>query len=150
MPTSAQRASALRLRPVDAHPRRPLTPPAELAIGLSAGEWRLAIACGVNVLIEGKDAVTESLVSALWRHLRKPIRVWSAGPLPRRSGTLMIWDAATLSIAAQSALLEWLRATGEQRRVVSTSSLPLFPLVEEGLFSQDLYYRLNIIRLDLR
>jgi len=124
-------------------------PPVELAIVLSIREWRFVVTCGANVLIEGKDAVTLQLVSALSRRIRKPLRMWSGGRLPRRSATLIVRHTANLSIGAQNALLEWLNVTGDQRRVIATSSSPLFRLVTEGRFSADLYYRLNIIRLDL-
>jgi transcriptional regulator of acetoin/glycerol metabolism len=34
--------------------------------------------------------------------------------------------------------------------VISTSSVSLLPLVQSGAFSDDLYYRLNTIWVDLR
>ena len=148
MPNNAERASRFR-PPIEARPRHPLTPPVELAIVMSPLEWRSVVACGVNVLIEAKDAVSQQLVSVLSQHLRKPIHMWSGGPIPRRSATLVIRNTATLSIGAQNAILEWLTVIGEQRRVISTSSSPLFPLVKKGRFSAHLYYRLNIIKVDL-
>jgi len=34
-------------------------------------------------------------------------------------------------------------------QVVSTSSEPLFPLVETGAFLANLYYRLNVVRMNV-
>jgi transcriptional regulator of acetoin/glycerol metabolism len=54
-----------------------------------------------------------------------------------------------LDAECQARLLEWLDAGDARRQVVSLSSDPLFARVERGLFSEDLYYRLNTVMVQL-
>ena len=48
-------------------------------------------------------------------------------------------------------LLQWLDQINERLhvQVVSTTSEPLFPLVQTGAFLADLYYKLNVVLMDL-
>ena len=45
--------------------------------------------------------------------------------------------------------LRWLDA-GEPSQVISTSARSLFLLVERGQFMADLFYRLNVLRVDVK
>jgi transcriptional regulator of acetoin/glycerol metabolism len=56
-----------------------------------------------------------------------------------------------LDAKQQIHLLHWLDLINErlQVQVVSTTSEPLFPLVQTGAFLADLYYKLNIVLIDL-
>ena len=119
----------------------------ELALGLPPEDWRLMVACGGNLLIEGAEVLIQALVHALIPYLRHPVDSWHGGLLPARPATLVIRNVASLTTEEQNVLFRWLDVTGERRRVVSASSKSLFPLVERGLFREDLYYRLNVIRL---
>ena len=47
----------------------------------------------------------------------------------------------------QERLLEWLSPAGTPIQIVSTARVPLFDLVEAGLFGRTLYYRLNVALL---
>jgi DNA-binding NtrC family response regulator len=49
----------------------------------------------------------------------------------------------------QAILLEERRASASNLQLLSTSSQPLFRLVEQGVLLVDLYYCLNTVRLDL-
>ncbi|MEW8353467.1 MAG: sigma-54 dependent transcriptional regulator [Candidatus Thiodiazotropha sp.] len=75
-------------------------------------------------------------------------------------GTLFLDEIGTLSLKAQSSLLRFLqnqefRRLGDDRvqqadiRVVSATNESLDALVERGKFRSDLYYRLNILTLNL-
>jgi transcriptional regulator of aromatic amino acid metabolism len=55
-----------------------------------------------------------------------------------------------MSLGQQVALYDWLTDGCEHLQVVSISSVPLLPLVEEGRFLEGLFYRLNVIHLDAR
>lgn len=73
-------------------------------------------------------------------------RPGAALPLPTAAArTLILHDAATLTMAEQTQLLDWLNAASPRPQVVSTSAQPLFAQVERGLFAEPLYYRLNVI-----
>jgi hypothetical protein len=67
---------------------------------------------------------------------------WDARP-----EDVVLQDAGEMSLAQQTALLEWLDAAGD-RRVITTTRQSLLPRVESGLFSSALYYRLNMITID--
>ena len=75
-------------------------------------------------------------------------------------GTLFLDEVDSLPAGMQAKLLRVLqercfeRVGGDETirvdvRVVAASSRPLLSLVKEGCFRQDLYYRLNVIRIDL-
>ena len=66
-------------------------------------------------------------------------------------GTLVLLEVARLNGKQQAQLLQWLDQSDPrpQVQIVSTTSRPLFSLVESGAFLADLYYKLNIVRMDL-
>jgi len=107
-----------------------------------------------NVLVIGSVADTEAAVSAIVAALEKPVYFWAPDvPLPARADghAIGIRDIGTLSPALQLAWLAWLTAQRRRRpHIIATSSIPVFPLVTQGMFLADLYYRLNTILLDLR
>jgi hypothetical protein len=120
---------------------------------LEVREWRdLLIACP-NVLVEGHESALAATVLSLMPELRHPIYAWREGALlflpVERRGTLILHDVATLPCEQQTMLLRWLRASGERMQIVSTTSTPLFSLVERGAFIADLYYYLNAVRLEV-
>ncbi len=104
-----------------------------------------------NLLITGRPDRTAALLATLAPALPQPVYEWApAGALPRRRGvgTILIRDVARLSAGEQLAWLNWLDGA-DQPRIVSTSTFPLFPLVEQGAFLAALYYRLNTVLLDV-
>jgi DNA-binding NtrC family response regulator len=64
-------------------------------------------------------------------------------------GTLILDDVNTLTMQEQTQLFDWLNAASPRPRLISTSPHPLFPRVERGLFKEALYYRLNVIRMEI-
>jgi hypothetical protein len=63
-----------------------------------------------------------------------------------RAATFIILGVNTLSQGDQERLLGW-RDRREPTRVLAVSPRALFPLVEQGRFVADLYYRLNTVVL---
>ena len=55
----------------------------------------------------------------------------------------------TLTRQEQDALYRWLSAVNGRARIVSSASESLFPMVESGAFNDGLYYRLNVVTIDL-
>ena len=95
------------------------------------------------------------MLVALRPHLLMPLRqckprVGVAVPQPRE-GTLVLHDVGRLDGRQQAQLLQWLDRFDERQRVqvVSTTSEALFSLVEAGTFLAKLYYRLNVVRMDV-
>jgi transcriptional regulator of acetoin/glycerol metabolism len=64
-------------------------------------------------------------------------------------GALVVHDISALTAPEQDRLLGWLDDPHRRTQVVCTTTEPLFPLVARGLFDETLYYRLNVILLQL-
>jgi len=62
-----------------------------------------------------------------------------------KGGTLVLADVAMMSMGQQMRLYDWLSATEDCPQVVSISSVPLRPLVDDGRFREALLYRLNLL-----
>jgi len=114
----------------------------------------------VNVLIVGPEPGAEELVRRLLPltagevvENRITVRCHDGLlPLPSSLGdlaTLVIRDVDALSSGEQYRLLQWLDAVSDRGPIVSTAAAPLLPLVEAGMFSEALFYRLNTIYIDL-
>jgi len=119
-------------------------------------DWDLARVTKANLLLVGGEQTVSNLVFAMWSIFDGPIAV--KGPherlrlLPAADpvGTLVLYGADTLTTDEQASLNHWLVARTGRTRVITTSSVSLLPLVESGAFSDELYYRLNTIWVDLR
>ena len=128
--------------------------PAFVPLHLHA-EWQ-AISYGRrNFLLAGQPSAVDAMLASMLPHFLEPIRLFApdtdrALPLPDE-GTLILMEIAHLKGSQQSELVAWMdefnRSDGVQ--VVSTTSRQMMPLVESGEFRAELYYRLNVIRIDL-
>jgi hypothetical protein len=118
-------------------------------------EWDLVIRARSNLLLAGSLSSTDAMLVALKPHLRAPLRQCTPKtgvPVPQpREGTLVLLEVDRLDVKQQAQLLTWLDRFDERGRVqvVSTTSAPLFSLVETGAFLASLYYRLNVVRMDV-
>ena len=115
----------------------------------------LARRTGVNLLVIGADDVVTELFTPLWPSLATPIVVRYRGEplrLPPAStpvGTIVIYDLDTVTPREQYALNQWVREASGHAWVVSTALESVLPLVEAGVFNDELYYRLNAVTIDL-
>jgi hypothetical protein len=66
-------------------------------------------------------------------------------PWPEMAGTLLLHDVAQLTIAQQIALGDWIGQRLGGMQVVSVTQAPLPALVQDGLFLEGLFYRLNTV-----
>lgn len=125
-----------------------------VASPLLSPEWcRLLQRVHPNVLLAGTRVAVNLALDALQSSLQQPIVTWRAdGPLAvaslPSSGTLVFPAVDGLSRENQQGLLSWLDAMGKVQ-VVSTTRVPLFRLVERGVFLDTLYYRLNVVYLEV-
>jgi len=133
-------------------------------LGALARDWRHARSSNVSLLLAGIPRVNVLLIGingGVWNHLEtlmpdlnEPVTTWTRGqqfvlPLPSRRGTMILHDVGGLSHMDQSRLLEWLELSGGRTQVISTTSSALLPRVENGAFNDTLYYRLNVVCVDL-
>jgi transcriptional regulator of aromatic amino acid metabolism len=60
-------------------------------------------------------------------------------------GTFVIGDISKLTLQQQITLSDWMTYRNRSTQVVSLTSVPLLPLVQDGRFLEGLFYRLNIV-----
>jgi hypothetical protein len=118
-------------------------------------EWDLVTRAHPNVLLVGTRPATYEMLVAMKPHLCEPLHEHgptkdASVPLPQE-GTVILLEVAKLDAKQQTQLLQWLDHFKERLpvQVVSTASEPLFPLVQTGAFLADLYYKLNVVLIDL-
>ncbi len=118
----------------------------------AADDWALVRAVQANALLIGPRPALEAALTGLQPHVNPPVSTWEPERLPAlngEGGTVIVRDANTLTDAQQRELLKWLDAHPGRVQVISTSVDPLWPLVERGSFLQSLYYRLNILYIEV-
>ena len=113
-------------------------------------EWQLLVASRPNVLLEGPLEATDAVVAEAMEWLPAPHATWTgAPPNGDRPATLVVRSVSAFDRDQQASLLEWLEAPGDRVQVISTTTEPLYPLVSSGAFLATLYYRLNVLLLDV-
>jgi hypothetical protein len=151
-------AQTLRLESAGRQPaRRPFAPRAdELRHGAKwpPTDQDLALLTRVNLLVVGAENEVAALIGLMWPSLVTPIAVRHRGDPLRLSmvppvGTFVIYDLESLTCEEQDGLHQWVRTGHGRARVVSSASEALFPMVESGAFNDGLYYRLNVVTIDL-
>ncbi len=129
-----------------------IPPPAFLSRELTC-DWDLAATVHANLLLVGSSSETAVMLDALGPHFRGPI--WRYTPkagvvLPEpAAGTLIVLEVDRLDAKQQEQMLRWIHQPRRHAQVVCTSSDSLFRLVEAGDFLAELYYRLNVVLLDI-
>lgn len=114
-----------------------------------------ARAYGANVLLVGAEPTLTELVCSLWSTFDEPIMIRRSGdplqlPAPSEAvGTLIVHGVETLTDDEQRELTDWLVVRNGRTQIVSTASASLMPMVEAGAFNDSLYYRLNVVCIDV-
>lgn len=130
--------------------QRPAFLPEELR-----AEWDAICQGQHNFLLVGAASITKEILIAMTPQLREPLHEYSPKadlPVPQPvDGTLVLLDVDRLDLKQQKQLLQWLEQFELRAhvQVISTTSKPLYSLVKSGNFLPDLYYRLNVVRMDL-
>jgi hypothetical protein len=129
---------------------RDLSPKGPITTWLRPDEWQLLVTARPNVLLEGAEEATEAIVCEAMGWLPTPHAIWSGSPPSgNRPATLVVRSIAAFDQDQQHLLFDWLEAPGDRVQVISTTSQPLYPLVSRGVFLANLYYRLNVLLLDI-
>ena len=107
-----------------------------------------------NVLVVGSSEATRIVLDMLRLDLRGPVLKWRPGlplelPTRGRAATVVLEDLTRLTNEEQVRMLGWLEEVAGQVRVVSTTSVPIWPRVARGEFNEVLYYRLNVVYVDV-
>src|SRR5260221_8733784 len=107
-------------------------------------EQDLARLTKVNVFVVGAEDEVAALIASLWPCLATPIVVRRRGEPLRLSptsppvGSIVVYDVETLTGQEQHALNQWLSAGNGRARVVSSATASLLPMVEAGVFNDQL------------
>jgi transcriptional regulator of acetoin/glycerol metabolism len=96
----------------------------------------------------------QSVLETLLSNHDQPVQSWWPGqrlvlPAMQRPAMMILHDVGALAAEDQLQLLEWLERDIGRTKVVSTTPLPLMPLVEKGTFNDTLYYRLNTVSIEV-
>jgi hypothetical protein len=139
----------VQLEHVSAVDLSPLCAPGDACFGelQSAGPLRC------NVMLEGGTEATVAIVALLEPYLRGPIVRTRPGAFELElppTGTVVLEAVSELDGDDQSRMMRWLDDTNGCVQTISITTMPLFPLVVRGLFTEALYYRLNSILLRVR
>ena len=122
------------------------------ALDVSPQDWFVIVSSRPNVLVEGPERSTELLIQALATAVHETMYDWNQ-PWPKDGrATVIVRAVDALSDEEQRQVLDLLNDSGNgvpPRQVVTTCARPLFPLVHQGLFREDLYYRLNVVHLKI-
>lgn len=107
-----------------------------------------------NVLVVGSSEATRIVLDMLRLDLRGPVLKWRPGqplelPTRGRAATMVLEDLTRLTSDEQVRILGWLEQVSGQVRVVSTTTVPIWPRVAQGQFNEVLYYRLNTVYVDV-
>jgi hypothetical protein len=116
-------------------------------------DWETIITARPNVLLQGERPNIDACLSAIQPYCWSPVvtlRSPVLGSLPDFfEGSVVLEDAAAYGLAEQQALLQWLDRGGYRVQLITVTERPLLDLVERGRFIERLFYRLNIVYLDL-
>jgi hypothetical protein len=116
-------------------------------------EWAIFQRAQPHALLVGSEASANAAILRLLPYLRAPVVRWQpaalAEPAAQLMGTLVIWDVDTLDRMQQERLLAWIDSHAADVQVISVGKGPVFPLVQRGEFLAPLYYRLNMMLLDV-
>ena len=97
---------------------------------------------------EQRAAPLEELCAWCQRDVYHPQRMAFKLPNVSTSILFVIDEVADIATDDQQRLLQWLEHHPDAM-VLSFAINPIFPLVEQGKFSERLYYRLNVITLNV-
>ena len=143
------------MMPATASPVPPSVNSIEPVVGVLREDWSWLSGAHPNILLVGDGTATDAALSDLLSTYQSPVIVRNCGGLPlvlpstESVNTLILHDLAALLPGEQQMLSDWLSRENRRTQVVTTSSEALLPLVTSGAFPATLYYRLNVIYVDL-
>lgn len=138
-------------------------PPADSQSGEDRDEWTgLGIPVQLrhvfetarpNILVIGSGPTVTRVLHVLERVCTQPVVSSDSSSLTlptRQVGALAVLQVERLGRVDQQLLHAWLSCAEPRPQVIATASVPLFPAVVRGTFSDALFYRLNEVCLTVR
>jgi hypothetical protein len=119
----------------------------------NAEDCHAALGANVSLLLQGPEPATTACVALLIPDMIQPIVHRSPRAplkLPAANvGGLVLEDVTSLTSGDQTRLLDWLDGRPKRTQVVCTAAGSLFDAVLRGVFAETLYYRLNVVLIDI-
>jgi hypothetical protein len=115
-------------------------------------EWQAACEYHCNLLIQAPQAAADDFLRRLLPHLRSPIHHARADSftLPTRAvSTVVLQNVTQMPTIEQNMLRAWMANPRHTAQLISTATEPVYPLVQQGRFPAWLYYRLNVVLLQI-
>lgn len=116
-------------------------------------DWSVLLHTRPNMLVIGRGVAADAFIRTVTPLSRSPLRSLVCSALPPRlpaEGTLILRDVDALDSDQQQRLLRWLdEPQPSHTQVISIAATPLYLLVQAGTFSDQLYYRLNVIHFEV-
>jgi hypothetical protein len=114
--------------------------------------WRLFRVSRPSVLLIGADPDIERAIRFITASEPDAVALWPGAegqPLPAPDAmTLLVRHVVSLDLPQQERLHRWLDQRPGAVRVIATSPVPLYDLVEQRQFLEPLYYRINVVCLN--
>ena len=105
-----------------------------------------------NILLVDSGVEADRALAEIRPMLRVPLMEWSPIEMPHLPAiafrSLIVRDAECLTATQQRSLAALLSRSLGRVQVISIAGARLYPLVRQGLFLEDLYYRLNVVLLE--
>jgi hypothetical protein len=113
-------------------------------------EWDVLRIGRAHVLLEGEKSRVREIIFYLTPQLPHTATWWQPGaPWPTAQHTVIIENVDALSMTDQCDLFDHLAHGQPGVQVISTCSTSLYAAVQRGDFLPHLYYRLNMLRIDI-
>src|SRR5262245_39421895 len=116
-------------------------------------DWAVLQGRHPNVLVTGPRDAMHAFLKAITPSLHSPVRHLNCRrplDLPTASGTIVLDDVDALPPEEQEGLLRWLDAAQSvESQTIALTTGPLYAQVRAGSFLDTLYYRLNVVHLQI-
>lgn len=116
--------------------------------------WAVVRQSRPNVLLIGPDAHMDSAITSVAGRAPAFIPDWSAAvaqaPAEMAPDTIVVRNVAALDDGEQHRLHQWLEERIGTVRVIATAAAPMYPMVERAEFLESLYYRLNVVCVEIQ
>jgi hypothetical protein len=115
--------------------------------------WALLRHVRPNVLLIGPDATMDSAIASVAGRSPQCLPDWSRAlalaPPDVAPDTIVVRNVAALDLREQHRLHRWLDERVGHVRVIATAAAHMYPLVERAEFLESLYYRLNVVCVEI-
>jgi hypothetical protein len=138
------------IAPLCRPPMEPAVRASDVVVSFGEADWLQSLISRrrPNLMVLAEGRTMEGVVARLTNLCPQPVhpcRVPGELWLPRESGAVLLWDVAQLTRGQQIRLYDWIGGQGVDRQLISVTSAPLLPLVDDGRFLEGLLYRMNVV-----